>query len=972
MGITKRRNADQTENRPIKDITLHVLLIAIDEYNRDDFQLKGCVNDLKAINAYLQNYAKGEGLKSRTRILQNEQATRQGIIDGFQHFKAAKDGDICLLYYSGHGSYSAAAREFWIDDPDQKHEGLVCHDSRSPDSQGDLLDKELSYLIWDACLNKDLHFVSIMDCCHSGSNTKVINDQVRSRRVEPDLTSKELSQYLGHKFYKEELVSGERYLRAPKAKHISLSAAKNTETAKELLIGEQQRGVFTYSLIQALKDAGNRISYSELINQTNVRVRSQIGEQSPQIDVVEADKNGLFLDGALMPIPDYFLIGYDVNRIDDPWVLYAGAIQQIPENAELTLEDGSKVVVIEVLDNYSVVSGMEGRDLSQKYKASLPAAARFSLSLSFADQSEAGQSVRKTFKEVLAENPKMKLQFVDEPSKARYLIHTDQNQLVLSRPNEKKSVFQPIEGLENENIQQFLGNCHKLAQWISVMELTNRNSLIDEEEVKIELWKIQLTHLEDEESWEEILIEDPYTLSDAKDYHHKYINGDWSPPHSQSNVFHFDYVDGEWYDPVIRLKITNNSSNNTYYISTLYLDYALSITNKHLDKVELKPGEFAYLKLAEEDEDINFYFHIAEEHYEQGLTEATDYVKVLISTTEINTDVYNQEGLGEGEFNVKGLTKQMDGPVNDWTVRTIPLTMVWPQHKGSIEPEKSIPLGNMTLQMGAEQGAAFSAQVSLVSPQEQSRSVGKPTPDMLPNNRTLQAYDIVPGVNETPGLSVLELFGTQGKENISSQNPILLRPNETLPENEAIIPFGYDPQTGLYYPLGFTDEEGIVSIEQLPDETPTGVRSLKGSIKIFFQKIVKPAGAKLEYPLLRQVVNMTEADPLEEVNYITDPEEIADKLKDVQNIALFIHGIIGDTGDSPKSLLRAKKADGRSLIELYDMVLVFDYENLTTPIQETARMLGERLGAIGLVPGHDKNLHVFAHSMGGAGFPLFY
>jgi len=45
--------------------------------------------------------------------------------------------------------------------------------------------------------------------------------------------------------------------------------------------------------------------------------------------------------------------------------------------------------------------------------------------------------------------------------------------------------------------------------------------------------------------------------------------------------------------------------------------------------------------------------------------------------------------------------------------------------------------------------------------------------------------------------------------------------------------------------------------------------------------------------------------------------------------------------------------------------LCFDYENLNTPIEQTAAKLGERLAEIGLTPGHQQNLVIIAHSMGG-------
>ncbi len=56
---------------------------------------------------------------------------------------------------------------------------------------------------------------------------------------------------------------------------------------------------------------------------------------------------------------------------------------------------------------------------------------------------------------------------------------------------------------------------------------------------------------------------------------------------------------------------------------------------------------------------------------------------------------------------------------------------------------------------------------------------------------------------------------------------------------------------------------------------------------------------------------------------------------------------------------------GKPLGDRYDLVLSFDYENLNTEIESTARALKERLEQVGLGANHGKTLHIVAHSMGG-------
>ena len=86
---------------------------------------------------------------------------------------------------------------------------------------------------------------------------------------------------------------------------------------------------------------------------------------------------------------------------------------------------------------------------------------------------------------------------------------------------------------------------------------------------------------------------------------------------------------------------------------------------------------------------------------------------------------------------------------------------------------------------------------------------------------------------------------------------------------------------------------------------------------------------------------------------------MAERVAAAERIVVFVHGILGDTRGMTASAFAAPLAG------THDLVLAFDYENLKTPVEETARALGQRLAAAGLVPGHGKTLHLVAHSMGG-------
>ena len=132
--------------------TIYALMIGIDDYPPPVRKLRGCVNDIKEMEAYLKARVEpGEGrtldeaLKIRT--LADGEATREAVIRAFRdHLGQAGEGDVALLCYSGHGSQEQAPQEFWHLEPDHLNETLVCYDSRTEGAH-DLADKELAKLI---------------------------------------------------------------------------------------------------------------------------------------------------------------------------------------------------------------------------------------------------------------------------------------------------------------------------------------------------------------------------------------------------------------------------------------------------------------------------------------------------------------------------------------------------------------------------------------------------------------------------------------------------------------------------------------------------------------------------------------------------------------------------------------------------------------------------------------------------------
>ena len=155
------------------------LLVGIDDYENVS-DLDGCVNDVENMKSLLRDKF---GFEERDILtLVNEQATRKAILDTFQrHLIAqAKQGDIVVFHYSGHGSQMKDAR-IGGDEADQFDETIVPQDSRKP-GVFDIPDDSINGLL-RLLSEKTDNVTFIFDSCHSGTVARAAG---KVRTVEKD------------------------------------------------------------------------------------------------------------------------------------------------------------------------------------------------------------------------------------------------------------------------------------------------------------------------------------------------------------------------------------------------------------------------------------------------------------------------------------------------------------------------------------------------------------------------------------------------------------------------------------------------------------------------------------------------------------------------------------------------------------------------------------------------------------------
>ena len=272
------------------------LLIGINRYKIPGADLRGCVNDVKNMQAILtQQY--GFADKDVT-ILTDFAATTKAMQAATSTLiRGARKGDVLLLHYSGHGSNVPDANG---DEADHRDEILCPTDL---DWKKPFLDDWLRKT-FDG-LRAGVSLTVIMDCCHSGSNTRVIlpPDAPIIPRYLPspwDLMAAESGRKLRGK------VQGSlRRSTAAKRKkkdivdvaisELLIAGCRDTQTSADAHLGGTFNGALTYSLVDVLKNAGGTISYRHLHEQTVTQLKRGGFDQVPQLEGMAAKFDRPFL-----------------------------------------------------------------------------------------------------------------------------------------------------------------------------------------------------------------------------------------------------------------------------------------------------------------------------------------------------------------------------------------------------------------------------------------------------------------------------------------------------------------------------------------------------------------------------------------------------------------------------------------------------------------------------------------------------
>jgi len=919
VNFSKRTNQTYF---PIQQIhpamSLRALLIGINDYhpNSNVRALNGCLNDVLAMQDFLfRNFRDHIPDERQIRILINKQADRQGVVAGFtEHLTLAGSEDTVLIYYSGHGSYGVTAPEFQRFGTDSQEEGWVLYDSRIPGGY-DLADKEVALLLERVAIS-GAHVVVIADSCHSGSITRTGEDFMgwQSRYITGSRDPRPLATYLGGEYERRLAATG--VLSIPDSRHFLFSACDKTELAWE---SDDRRGVFTKALLTALRKSGGLLSYSELFAQTCASVRTFAQKQTPRAEAMGGFNPHLGFLGQRLPEgrQHRYAVHSQQNTMSssNTWTLELGAAQGLSSDMQETIAvevfdqaAGGVSMGIAQLAHIGATSSLLksnhlALDAAQTYWA-VPLAMPLPPFMIYCPNRSAIEGVEA----VLKNRPESPVMLCDDPAGCLLELRRESENLVLYEATGRKQLVHGVQGSGPDAAEYLVSVLDRLAHWHRILDLKNSRTRLPQWGVQMEM---QVRY---EANWQSI------------------------PGESVTLPFRGQKVG-------LRLLVHNHSGEGLY-MALVYLSpfYGMKIWWSSTSKV---PDGQRGLTMLED----NFFL-------QEGEKEEIDNLKLIVSTEPIDPTAFPSNrnlprAMVPPDAGLQGATRSIGGLSEpDWLTKSLRIRIVREQPQTAVG-NQFIVLAGGTITIG--QHPVFRGNYTLETPDTGTRG-GISNPLDAPFFRENPNFQLVALADTRSTGDPVFLDSTHIENDAAlADHPLVIRIQQDATDDGVTLPMWFD---GYHFlPVGemTVEEEGHleVHIRHLPEEHPTlRTRSVGKSFRLFFLKFAKEMGLPVNVQFLRWV------EFLPDGKFERHKKGVREQVQAAQKVVLLVHGIIGDTKTSIPPFRQAAEKEGW-------LVLAFDYENLSTPIEDTALVLKKMLTEMGFAADDGKELVIIAQSMGG-------
>lgn len=476
---------------------LHALLIGVGKYKNSKItELKGCNADLKKFECFVGRCNPSIYDIEITKLLDDE-ATKEAIVEAIcECLKNTNDGDMFLLYFTGHGCQEKSDDVWKRLDNNRDLECLVCHDL---DFQGNgcLADKEIRFLFNKFLKNKSVEVVTLFDSCHSGDATR--GDLIAKRLDEP-IKKRAWHQFefgvdLPIKLFQSNENSLDELL--PLVNHIHFAACRDEELAYQSSSGS----IFTNVLIQVVEQSDGEITYNDLQSRILSFVSNKY-TQTPNIEAIgekQDDLNKIFLKGGIVGRRQLYNLTFSTQ--EGNWQLEIGRIMGLSskDNKQLVimLPNGKVVgkgIITEVLLCNTIIELDSNTILDTQKAYQVELAGLFKVSTNFYLQgSDWGVTeLKKYLEESKSELSKFNIVEVSDIALADISIfalrEVDKNGIsqkgyfitppfIYTESTKITSFANEISGFGEESAQKVLNNLKKIAHWKYVNGINNQSSL---------------------------------------------------------------------------------------------------------------------------------------------------------------------------------------------------------------------------------------------------------------------------------------------------------------------------------------------------------------------------------------------------------------------------------------------------------------------------------------------------------------
>lgn len=936
-----------SEPRPI-----WALLVGIDRFAAQT-NLDGCTNDIGAMYGLLTT---GYGVDpDAVRVLRDEEATRQGIIDAFmEHLvenPAIERGDQIVFHFSGHGANM-------IDplgaSPTGYIESLVAHDS-GLDGVFNIPDTTVAALLELLSHSKGDNITVVLDCCHSGNGTREGGDRApKSRLTEPD--RRQPPAKLDAELVERATALGvKKRWRQEGLPYTLLAACRDRELAQEYVDyyqdDEPAFGAFTWHLVDALWRLQPNTSYAMLHEQVASKVNVYNPNQMPQcegnadrsvfgstpvrrdpfIKVVDTHNGELVLDGGrvhgLGKGAVIELYPADVQRIDDLPDAALGT-------AEVTWVGASRArawIETEDPETFRLARARVVQDAAD-------VAPRRAVSL---EADEAAEPATKDGLERLrSQIERSSLLRIADAGPAEFVVRAEGANLVIRGNDEPDPLVWP--GSIGSSPRAALVALENIARFRRVSALGN-----DDPASRLQgRLRVQIRKYTSGASPQDMPLIEPRDSEVVLEYD--------AAAARKADEFGQVAPENEFLVEVI------NESPTPVFVNALLLNADYSINQlypKGGEEGQRIDGHASlYIGFQEGTDPLEMYLP-GDLPGEAMWTISQNQIKVVATLQPTNLQMLCQGGLEvmppKGKHRGSGLEALLDQAVSghrmgrrrrrstdDWGTGSLAYTCIRKPDGVRIEGGTAALDGGITVH--APDGFAGQVQLTTVGQASRSTDALRPPPGLAGQ-----------------GLASLGLSGTRGagsdvvveltldeaqRAKIGPDNPLRVAARGS----DGLWPIVFDGQD--YLLAGRPDADGAL-ITGLPAPAgPASRGALDRTLKLFFYKKT----GQEEPTVGLHTVRFEDGAP-DPIYSDTKADDVAKGGKALVVVHGFGSGTYGQTRVLRPTLDRLG----------YDTVLAWDYESFGTPVAETGEAFADALRSAGFGPDDGRELHVVAHSMGG-------